>query len=198
MRLHRFFIHTPITENNFDIADKDLVHQWKSVFRYNVGSQVILFDGTGTDHLCMISSLRNLGATVGVLKKHETEDIHHRKNIWLCVALTKKDNFDLVVQKATELGVSNIAPIVCEHSEKRKLNIERMNKIAIEAVEQSGRGDIPVVHEPMTLAEIFPSWYFASRKVCVAPRWHFFYTIYTEYAPNFFCHICWPRRGVFR
>jgi len=64
------------------------------------------------------------------------------KNIWLCVALLKKDNFDLVVQKATELGVSNIVPVLCEHSEKRKLNMERMQKIAMEATEQSGRGDV--------------------------------------------------------
>lgn len=155
MRLHRFFVQTPITSDNFDISDRDMVHQWKNVFRYNVGSQVIIFDGSGVDYFCMISSLRNLGATVGVIKKTKTEDIHQRKNIWLCMALLKKDNFDLVVQKATEIGVSNIIPIICEHSEKRKLNIERMRKIAIEASEQSGRGDIPVIHTPTTTEDLF-------------------------------------------
>ncbi len=160
MRLHRFFINANIAElfeqkGSFDIADKDLVHQWKNVFRYNVGSQVVLFDGAGMDYLCMISSIRNLGATVQVLKNHKTADVNQRKNVWLCVALLKKDNFDLVVQKATELGVTNIVPIICEHSEKRKLNLERMKKIAIEASEQSGRGDIPVIHPEMTLQDVF-------------------------------------------
>lgn len=160
MRLHRFFINTDIAKlfeqkETFDIADKDLVHQWKNVFRYNVGSQVVLFDGSGTDYLCIISSIRNLGATVQVLKNHKTADITARKNVWLCVAMLKKDNFDLVVQKATELGVTNIAPIICEHSEKRKLNLERMKKIAVEASEQSGRGDIPVIHPARTLPEVF-------------------------------------------
>lgn len=165
MRLHRFFIHTPIADSNFDIADKDLVHQWKNVFRYNVGSQVILFDGSGTDYLCMISSIRNLGASVGVIKKNKIADINQRKNIWLCVALIKKDNFDLVVQKATELGVSNIVPIICEHSEKRKLNVERMTKIAIEASEQSGRGDIPVIHDAVTISDLFTSGILPQEKI---------------------------------
>jgi 16S rRNA (uracil1498-N3)-methyltransferase len=170
MRLHRFFLQTPITENESDISDKNLVHQWKNVFRYNVGSQVVLFDGSGTDYLCMISSLRNMATTVQVLKKHQTADITQRKNIWLCVALIKKDNFDMVVQKATELGVTNIVPILCEHSEKRKLNHERMQKIAIEATEQSGRGDVPTIHIPMTLSEIFQTGILPQEKVVFHPN----------------------------
>ncbi len=165
MRFHRFYLQTPITEKTFDINDRDLVHQWKHVFRYNVGSQVVLFDGSGTDYLCLISAMRNLGATVEILEKHQTADISQRKNIWLCSALLKKDNFDLVVQKATEIGVSNILPVLCEHSEKRKLNLERMRKIAIEATEQSGRGDIPIIHLSQTLVEIFQTGTLPQEKV---------------------------------
>jgi 16S rRNA (uracil1498-N3)-methyltransferase len=169
MRLHRFFIQTPITENEFDITDKNLVHQWKNVFRYNVGSQVVLFDGTDSDFLCLISGMRNLAATVQVLQKKATADVSQRKNIWLCLALLKKDNFDLAVQKATELGVSNIVPIICEHSEKKKLNLERMRKISVEASEQSGRGNIPVIHLPMTLSEVFQTGILPQEKVVFHP-----------------------------
>jgi 16S rRNA (uracil1498-N3)-methyltransferase len=146
-----------------------MVHQWKNVFRYNVGSQVVLFDGSGTDFLCLISAMRNLAATVQVLQKHPTTDITQRKNVWLCLALLKKDNFDLAVQKATELGVTNIVPILCEHSEKRKLNLERMRKIAVEASEQSGRGDIPVIHLPQTLVEVFQTGILPQEKVVFNP-----------------------------
>ena len=174
MRLHRFFINQNIAElfkqkDSFDISDKDLVHQWKNVFRYNVGSQVVVFDGNGTDYLCLISSLRNLGATVEVLQKKPTTSISERKNVWLCDAVLKKDNFDLVVQKATELGISNIVPILCEHSEKRNLNLERMRKIATEATEQSGRGDIPTIHLPMTLTEVFQTEILPQEKVVFDP-----------------------------
>lgn len=169
MRFHRFYVKNTIFHDTFDVTDRDLVHQWRSVFRYNVGSQVILFDGSGTDYLCMITSLRNLGATVSVVKKIKTTDITQRKNIWLCVALIKKDNFELVVQKATELGVNHIVPIICEHSEKRKLNMERMQKIAIEASEQSGRGDIPVIHETSTLTDLFQGGVLPQEKITFHP-----------------------------
>ena len=169
MRLHRFYLSTPISGETFDIADKDMVHQWKKVFRYNVGSQVILFDGSGTDYLCMISSIRNLGASVSVIKKTET-DTTMRKNVWLCAGLIKKDNFEMVVQKATELGVNHIVPILCEHSEKRKLNMERLEKIAIEATEQSGRGVMITIHPVSTLEDLLSSGVLPQQKLMFDPR----------------------------
>ncbi len=169
MRIHRFYLNTSISQDIFDIADKDLVHQWKSVFRYNVGSQVIVFDGFGVDYLCIITSLRNLGATLQVVSKIKTADPTQRKNIWLCVALIKKDNFELVVQKATELGVNNIVPIICEHSEKRKLNMERMQKIAVESSEQSGRGDIPQIHQVIELYDILQQNILPNDKLVLHP-----------------------------
>lgn len=169
MRLHRFYIKTPISGDTFDITDRDLVHQWRSVFRYNVGSQVILFDGSGIDYLCILTSLRNLGATVSVIKKTQTPDGTSRKNVWLCMALIKKDNFELAVQKASELGASHIVPVICEHSEKRKLNMDRMQKIAVEASEQSGRGDIMTVHPIMKLSDLLQSGVLPQEKVVFHP-----------------------------
>jgi len=169
MRLHRFYITTPIEEKKFDITDRDLVHQWKSVFRYNVGSQVILFDGRGTDYLCMITSLRNLGATLEIYKEKKTDDVP-RNNVYLCMALVKKDNFELITQKVTELGVTNIIPVLCEHSEKRKLNMQRLNKILVESSEQSGRGDIPVIHEIMKIEEVFQRGILPQEKIVLHPE----------------------------
>lgn len=165
MRLHRFYIETPIEGKSFDITDRDLVHQWKKVFRYNVGSQVIVFNGSGTDYLCMISGIRNLGATLTVIREIKKEELTPRKNIWLCMSLIKKDNFELVTQKVTELGVTNIVPILCEHSEKKKINMERLKKITVEASEQSGRGDVPTVHPLTTLEDLFNSGSLPQEKI---------------------------------
>jgi 16S rRNA (uracil1498-N3)-methyltransferase len=169
MRLHRFYVTTLIEGKKFDIADRDLVHQWKSVFRYNVGSQVIVFDGSGTDYLCMITSLRNLGASLEVYKEIKKET-GPRKNVWLCMALVKKDNFELIAQKVTEIGVTHIVPILCEHSEKRKINMQRLNKILVEATEQSGRGDIPVIHEIMKIEEVFQKGILPQEKIVLHPE----------------------------
>ena len=165
MRLHRFYVKIPITLERFDISDRDLIHQWRTVFRYNVGSQVILFDGGGTDHLCMITSLRNLGATVEVIEKKNPPAGGPKINLWLCVGIIKKDNFELAVEKATELGVSHIIPVLCERSEKKNINMERLEKIAIESSEQSGRGDIPVIHAILELPELLESGILPKNKI---------------------------------
>jgi 16S rRNA (uracil1498-N3)-methyltransferase len=150
MRLHRFHLKTPILKDDFDIADRDIIHQWRNVFRYNVGSQVILFDGSGTDFLCIITSLRNTTASLSVLKRRRTEN-SAEKNIWLCVSIIKKDNFEWIVEKATELGVNHIVPIISERSEKKNLNMERLEKIAKESSEQSWRGEVPKIHDIIDL-----------------------------------------------
>ncbi|MFZ2522795.1 MAG: RsmE family RNA methyltransferase [Minisyncoccia bacterium] len=169
MRIHRFYLDQVILGDKFDITNRDLIHQWRSVFRYNVGSQVIIFNGNGSDYLCMITSLRALGASLAVIQEKKMEELIPLKNIFLCLALIKKDNFDLVVQKATELGVNNIIPILCEHSEKKKIKIDRMQKIAVEASEQSGRGSVPKVHEVTKIQNLFDSGILPQEKIVLDP-----------------------------
>lgn len=168
MRLHRFYVSTPISGDTFDISDRDLIAQWRTVFRYNVGSQVILFDGTGVDYLVMITSLRNLGATVEVIEKKKNKSIP-KLNLTLCVGIIKKDNFELVVQKATELGVAHVIPVLCERSEKKNINIERLKKIVIESSEQAGRGDLAVIHEISLLSDLLQDATMPKDKIVLHP-----------------------------
>lgn len=170
MRIHRFYTKEEIGGKTFDITDKDIIHQWRSVFRYNVGSQVIIFNGSGIDYLCLISSLRGTGATLVVVREIKKESLTPKRNIFLCVALLKKDNFDLVVQKATEIGVNTVVPILCEHSEKKKIKIDRMEKIAIEATEQSGRGDVPKILSVQKLETLFTSGMLPQEKIVLDPQ----------------------------
>lgn len=155
MRLHRFYIDKPIEGETVDIADKDLIHQWKNVFRYNVGSQVVVFNGSGYDYLTFISSLRNLGATLTIVSKKKTPKIS--RCVGLALSILKKENTELVIQKSTELGISFIQPIISERIEKKSINMSRARKIAIEASEQSERGDVPMINEPMNLKDFLDS-----------------------------------------
>jgi len=155
MRLHRFYIEKAIDGESVIVSNKDLVHQWKNVFRYNVGSEVILFDGSGFEYLAYISSLRNLGATLEIVSKKKK--LKPSRFLGLAVSLLKKENTEWVLQKGTELGVSFIQPIISERSEKKNLNIDRAKKIIIESSEQSGRGDVPVINEPIKLSEFLES-----------------------------------------
>lgn len=168
MRLHRFYVTEPISSDTFDISDRDLIHQWRTVFRYNVGSQVILFDGGGVDYLSLITGLRSSGATLEVVEKKKNKNMP-KINLTLCVGLIKKDNFEFVVQKATELGVSKVIPVLCERSEKKNINMERLQKIAIEASEQSGRGDVPTVGDIIGLSDLLKSSVLPKEKIVLHP-----------------------------
>ena len=163
MRLHRFYIDKKIEGKSVEVSDRDIVHQWKKVFRYNVGSQVIIFDGSGFEYICLISSLRNLGATLTILKQKEI--LKPEKNIWLCQAIIKKDNFETIVEKATELGVSTIVPLLSERSEKKKINIERLLKIIKEGSEQSGRGNLMKMEKINSLEDILSSGILPQEKI---------------------------------
>jgi 16S rRNA (uracil1498-N3)-methyltransferase len=127
-------------------------------------------NGTGIDYLCLISSLRAQGATLAVIREVNNTNLSLRKNIYLCMALIKKDNFELTAQKVTEIGVNHIVPILCEHSEKKKINIERLEKIVVEASEQSGRGDVPMIHEVTTLEKLFNSGILPQEKIILHPE----------------------------
>lgn len=168
MRLHRFYITEKIEGKNVAISDRDLIHQWRKVFRYNVGSQVIVFDGSGVECQAVIMKVSPSEAELSVLETKEI--LPPAKNLWLCLSLIKKDNFELVVQKAVELGVTHIVPILGERSEKKKLNMERLEKIVREATEQSGRGELLRVHEPTTLPRLFESGALPQEKIFFHPE----------------------------
>ncbi|MCX6703381.1 MAG: RsmE family RNA methyltransferase [Candidatus Zambryskibacteria bacterium] len=167
MRLHRFYITDTIEEKSVIITNRDLIHQWRKVFRYNVGSQVIVFNGSGVDCRSTIMKMSASEAELSVLETKETPP--SGKNMWLCLSLIKKDNFELVVQKAVELGVNNIVPIISERSEKKKINTERLEKIILEATEQSGRGELLKVHPLMTQSELLESEVLPQEKIFFHP-----------------------------
>lgn len=155
MRLHRFFIKERVVAEKFCISDERLIHQWRNVFRYNVGSQVVLFDGSGGEFDAVIERMTNREADVSIISKRK--GVIPEKKITLYQSLIKKDNMEWIAEKATELGVSKIVPVVSERSEKKGLNIERLEKIIVEASEQCGRADVPVLGSILSLDDAMQS-----------------------------------------
>jgi 16S rRNA (uracil1498-N3)-methyltransferase len=138
MRLHRFYVSQPLGE---DVVIDDVlqIKQWTKVFRYKKGDFVILFNGEGLDVTYSLATITSTSCTL--IRVKQSPSIIPKRKVTLYLSLIKKDNFELVVQKATELGVTAIIPIVSERSEKKNLNEDRLKTIAIEALEQCGRGD---------------------------------------------------------
>ena len=151
MRLHRFYIdpkHAQL-EHSIWLHDERLRNQWLKVLRYKSGDEVVLFDGMSQDRLYKIIEIANDAVHLAFVTEFERN--LPSKHVYLLFSLLKKDKNDWVLQKCTELGVSNFVPILAERSEKTGFNIERAQKIIIEAAEQCGRSDIPDVREPLLL-----------------------------------------------
>jgi 16S rRNA (uracil1498-N3)-methyltransferase len=153
MRLHRFYTKQKLEKGqDITLSDVGLVHQLRSVFRFQPGDSVILFDGDGYDYVSEIVSIARSEAVLHVTQQNENT-VRPVMKLTLAVSMIKKDNFEWVVQKATELGISEIVPLISERSEKKGWNRERAEKILIEACEQSGRSDVPLLGELTTLSE---------------------------------------------
>ena len=156
MKLHRFFIEEKIPEaGEFSVANETLLNQWRNVLRMEEGDKGILFDGSGSESLCEFVSLAKKNAVLKVLEAKK--GLAPEREVTLYMALIKKDNFEFVLEKATELGVSSIVPVQADRSEKKGVNYERAEKILREASEQSGRATLPTISEIISVEKL-PSY----------------------------------------
>ena len=154
MRLHRFFINQLIKVGTKTVAviDKSLIHQWKNVFRLKSGDALVLLDNSGTEFQATIQNLDKTKAELNIFAAKIARNMP-AKNIFLLSAIIKKDNFEWVLEKGTELGVSHFVPLLTDRTEKKDINVERGEKIIREASEQSERGRLPTLYKPMKLKE---------------------------------------------
>lgn len=149
MRLHRFYINEKVGDSGeITLTDSELIHQMANVFRFHTGDKVILFDGSGFEYEAEIILISKKQIDFKIInKKSHFADATRDRNVSLYLSLIKKSNFELATEKCTEVGVAEIHPIISERSEKKDLNIERLNKIVKEASEQSGRVTLPKVFD---------------------------------------------------
>lgn len=152
MRVHRFFVGEDFKlKQDFWLHVEELLWQWNRVLRFSAGQNVVLFDGVTTDRLYEIVEISKTEAHLKL--KTELEQNLPKIHIYLLWSLLKKDNNEHILQKCTELGVSNFVPIISERTIRTNFNIDRAKKIIVEASEQCGRSDIPRVREPMHLTK---------------------------------------------
>jgi len=155
MRIHRFYLqNTPETleeTNLLSIADENLIHQWRSVLRFTPGEIAELFTHEGTTYSVKLTELTKKLSTWEILNTIK-KDINTSK-VSLYMSVIKKDNFELVTQKSTEIGVAEIVPILSSRSQHKSLNHDRLSKIVIEATEQSGGMKPPSIEGILTLKE---------------------------------------------
>ncbi|OGY59113.1 MAG: hypothetical protein A3B23_02015 [Candidatus Colwellbacteria bacterium RIFCSPLOWO2_01_FULL_48_10] len=133
------------------LDDEELFNQVKNVFRLEPGDKIILANGKGSEGTAEIRSFYKHGIELEILNIDEKSSASKKTVLYL--AIIKKDNFELAVQKAVECGIGKIVPMITDRIVKLNLNMDRLKKISIEAAEQSGRADIPEISEPIKFSE---------------------------------------------
>ena len=151
MQLPFFYIESLDKAAKIIVLDEDTSKHIIQVLRMKVGEKLNLTDGKGNLLTCSIADDHKKHCLVKVEGTRYKEQGTRRVSV--AISLIKNSNrFEWFLEKATEIGVSEIIPLICERTEKEKFRYERMNQICISAMLQSQQVWLPVLHEPMPLS----------------------------------------------
>jgi len=156
--MHRFYLPKPIVPGKpLVVTDERIVFQASKVLRMRKGDKFHLFNDKAQEFAVEILDIDRRQILVNVVEPVENKT-EPRLKVSLYQAIPKKPAlFELVVQKATEIGIYEIFPLITERTEKRHMTkFERLFLIAMEAAEQSGRLHIPALHHPVAFEDVAP------------------------------------------
>ena len=155
----RFFVPKKnIRDGRASVGGGELEHM-RRVLRLGPGDRVVLFDDDGSEHEGTLAAYRADSAEIAIARSYRPER-DSPLAITLAQALGKGDKLDLVVEKATELGVNAIMPFVCRRTvpqfgaDASRRRAERWRRIALAAAKQCGRTRVPEIHEPVDFGDI--------------------------------------------
>src|SRR5437773_3447624 len=157
--MHRFYISPENWNPDAPALTGSEAHHARDVLRMKRAEKLVLFNGRGREITAEIVDLSSAGIQLRKLNEAETPALRCR--IILGQAIPKGKNMDLIVQKAVEIGASEIAPIISDRTvvqvdpESAAQKQSKWQQIAIEAAKQSGQNWLPLVHTPKKLAELF-------------------------------------------
>lgn len=149
MRLSRLFIDSPLAVGQEIVLAKDSAHYLLNVLRQRVGTQVTLFNGEGGEYVADLIAAAKKNAHLQVT---EYKDIERESALQLTLvqAISRPEHMDYTIQKAVELGVQRIVPVITERSVTR-IREQRWRKIIISACEQCGRNRLPQLDDVVML-----------------------------------------------
>lgn len=156
MSRRRFYAQpTAFTQQTVTLSGDEARHL-RDVLRLKPGDEVYVFDGFGHEFRCTVSNTKRDSAELRIEAEVEPEKPESQLQLNLCVALLKGEKFDLVVQKATELGAAKVTPLITRYADihlrdaaDATKRVARWQRIAMEAAKQSGRAFVPEISLPV-------------------------------------------------
>jgi len=156
MSATRLFIEADLSAGIEAPLSEGQAHYLRHVMRRADGAPLLLFNGRDGEWRATLSlrGKKGAAATVGERTREQTAE----PDLWLCFAPVKRARIDYIAEKATELGVAALQPILTRHTIVERVNIERLRANAIEAAEQTERLTVPEVRAPVELAHLLNNW----------------------------------------
>jgi 16S rRNA (uracil1498-N3)-methyltransferase len=152
----RLFVPPTLAEGATCVLDGQHAHYLTRVMRVAPGDAVILCDNVSGEWAARVTHAGKRDVSVEIVERlRPREDV---PDLWLCPALLKKDRFDWVLEKATELGVDRLQPVVTRRCVADKLNTDRARTILVEAAEQCARTALPELAVPLKLDALLKQW----------------------------------------
>jgi len=149
--LPRLFVRAQLGEGVRVDLDAGQANYLGNVMRLGEGAELLVFDGSSGEWLARISEAgkKRMALTV----ERRTREPEAIPDVWLAFAPVKRAQTDWLVEKATELGVAKLIPVITQRTIAERVKLERLGSIAIEAAEQCGRTRLPTIDEPVSLAQ---------------------------------------------
>ena len=150
MELHRFFTNGNLAVGQSATIDGTEARHIIKVLRLKVNFSLIVCNGDGYDYYAHIVETGKDNVRILIDERKENATVSPVKiHLYQCVA--KADKFAFIVQKAVELGVSSITPVISAYSNPNELNAERLERVITEAAKQCGASALPVLNAPVKL-----------------------------------------------
>jgi 16S rRNA (uracil1498-N3)-methyltransferase len=150
--LPRLFVRQPLSDRATVELDSGQANYLGNVMRLGVGAELLVFDGRSGEWLARVAeaSKKRMALTV----ERRTREAESIPDAWLAFAPVKRAQTDWLVEKATELGVARLLPVITQRTIAERVKLERLHAIAIEAAEQCGRTRLPEIDEPASLKQL--------------------------------------------
>jgi 16S rRNA (uracil1498-N3)-methyltransferase len=152
----RLYVEAPLAVDARVEASDAQSHYLLHVMRARVGDRISLFNGTDGEWRARIANATKRRCILDCDAQARPQEI--TPDLWLCFAPIKRTPVDYLTQKATELGVSILQPVMTHRTIVSRVNTDRMHANAIEAAEQSDRLSVPHVHQPLSLEKLLSTW----------------------------------------
>jgi 16S rRNA (uracil1498-N3)-methyltransferase len=150
--LPRLYIGQPLEEAVHVELGPSQAHYLGHVLRLGPGAELLLFDGQSGEWLARIADTGKKHMTLSVAQR--TREPETMPDVWLAFAPVKRAQTDWLVEKATELGVGRLIPVITQRTIAERVKLERLGAIAIEAAEQCGRTRLPDIDQPWSLPQL--------------------------------------------